>query len=213
MTRDEMIAAVDNMAIYEKDYKTLSFLIANLEDGLFVKILEEILLENLFISDFERIFSDSSYTSVLAKNLEAQDNLKKELDRLIAFRGQTNQSTTLLGMYSPADPMLRTFYETIKDEEIENQLYGMFETKPSDDDLNRTLKIRIFEALTNGEISKDDFLLFAREYILPISIEHQILNKGDLQFALQNNISEDQVKKLKAVSYFIRRLSYKGGGQ
>jgi hypothetical protein len=207
MTRDEMINAVDRMVIYKKDYETLSLLMANLEDSLFVKILEEILLGNLFFSDFERIFSDSSYSSTLKRNLEAQDKLKKELDRLTAFRDQTDQAISLIGLYPPADQNLRVFYNQIKDEEIESQLYSIFES--NEDPLG--LKLRIFEALQSGQISKEDFLLFSREYILPISIEHQILNKSDLQFATQNNLSEDQVKKIKALSYFIRRLNYKGG--
>jgi hypothetical protein len=211
MTRDEMIRAVDRMVIYERDYKILSLLIANLEDALFVKILEEILLGNLFFSDFERIFSDSSYSSTLARNLETQNKLKKELDRLITFRGQTDQAISLLGLYPPADQNLRIFYEQIKDEEIESQLYNIFEVEAGEDELTKQLKIRIFEALQSNQISKEDFLLFSREYILPISIEHQILNKSDLQFATQNNLSEDQVKKIKALSYFIRRLNYKGG--
>jgi len=209
MTRDEMINAVDRMVIYKKDYETLSLLMANLEDSLFVKILEEILLGNLFFSDFERIFSDSSYSSTLKRNLEAQDKLKKELDRLTAFRGQTDQAISLIGLYPPADQNLRVFYNQIKDEEIESQLYSIFEA--NEDDLTKQLKLRIFEALQSSQISKEDFLLFSREYILPISIEHQILNKSDLQFATQNNLSEDQVKKIKALSYFIRRLDYKGG--
>jgi hypothetical protein len=209
MTRDEMISAVDRMVIYEKDYKTLSLLMANLEDSLFVKILEEVLLGNLFLSDFERIFSDSSYASTLKRNLQAQNSLKKELDRLIAFRGQTDQAISLVGMYPPADQNLRTFYDQVKLEEIESQLYNMFETKADEDPLTRQLKLRIFEALSTNQISKEDFLLFSKEYILPISIEHQILNKSDLQFATQNNLSEDQVKKIKALSYFIRRLDYK----
>jgi hypothetical protein len=209
MTRDEMINAVDRMVIYKKDYETLSLLMANLEDSLFVKILEEILLGNLFFSDFERIFSNSSYSSTLKRNLEAQDKLKKELDRLTAFRGQTDQAISLIGLYPPADQNLRVFYNQIKDEEIESQLYSIFEA--NEDDLTKQLKLRIFEALQSSQISKEDFLLFSREYILPISIEHQILNKSDLQFATQNNLSEDQVKKIKALSYFIRRLDYKGG--
>jgi hypothetical protein len=211
MTRDEIITAINDMALYADDYKTVSFLMANLEDSLFVKILEEILIGNLFFSDFERILSDNSYASVLENNLKAQNDLKTELDRLIAFRGSTNQSTTLLGMYPPGDANLRQFYELIKNEEIDSQIYSLFEINPSDNDVTRTLKVRMFEALQNGEIDKNDFLLFAREYILPISIEHQILNKGDLQFARKNNLSDDEVKKMKALSYFIRRLSYKGG--
>jgi hypothetical protein len=186
-------------------------LMANLEDSLFVKILEEILLGNLFLSDFERIFSDSSYASTLKKNLQAQDKLKKELDRLTAFRGQTDQAISLIGLYSPADQNLKAFYKQIKDEEIESQLYNIFEVEAGEDELTKQLKIRIFEALQSNQISKEDFLLFSREYILPISIEHQILNKSDLQFATQNNLSEDQVKKIKALSYFIRRLDYTEG--
>lgn len=216
MTKNEMLRAVDALDIYERDYETLVQLMDNLSDDLFVKIIEEILEGNLFFSDFERLFADESYASTLKNNFEAQDKLKKELDRTLAFRrltqGQSfsiDPTTTRIGITVPAEGTdMRTFYDQVKTEVTQDQIYSLFETIENDDPVVRASKLRVYNAFQSGEISEEDFLLFARDFILPIAIEHQILDKSDLRFMADNNLSEEKVKKLKALSYFFRRQQY-----
>lgn len=216
MTKNEMLRAVDALDIYERDYETLVQLMDNLSDDLFVKIIEEILEGNLFFSDFERLFADESYASTLKNNFEAQDKLKKELDRTLAFRrltqGQSfsiDPTTTRIGITVPAEGTdMRTFYDQVKTEVTQDQIYSLFETIENDDPVVRASKLRVYNAFQSGEISEEDFLLFARDFILPIAIEHQILDKSDLRFMADNKLSEEKVKKLKALSYFFRRQQY-----
>jgi hypothetical protein len=213
MTKKQMIDAIDRMYIYEEDFKTINKLMDSLEDSLFVKILEEVLEGNLFFSDFERIFKDESYSTLLKNNFELQDKLKKELDRTLAFRKQLegeqfaiDPTVTRIGITVPAKgTAMRDFYDEVKVETIKNQVYSLFEILPNDNEVTRAAKLRIYNAFQNGEISEDDFLLFAREFIMPISIEYQILDNGDRRFMDENKLSEDQMKKIKAFSYFLRR--------
>ena len=220
MTRNEMMNAIDRMIIYEKDYITLKKMIDVLEDKLFVKILEEILEGRIFLSDFERIFLDESYISTLSRNLETQDKLRKELDRMLAFKREVDAdpayaidpTTTKIGITIPSEGTdIRAFYDEVALEVRKDQLYSLFETVSSDSLLIREAKLRVANLIQDGEIDEEDILLFSRDYILPIDIEHQVLDKNDMQFMTQNNLSEQQVKKLKALSYFLRREKVVGG--
>jgi hypothetical protein len=216
MRKEQMMQALDNFPIYEKDYSTILNLMDNLEDKLFVKIIEEILEGRLFFSDFERIFADETYAVTLKNNFEAQEELKKELDRTLAFRKITDginftidPKVTRIGITVPSEGTeMRDFYDEIKDEVIKDQLYHLFDTVDSDTPVIKAAKLRVYNAFQSNEISEEDFLLFARDYILPISIEHQILDKSDMQFMIENNLSEIQMKKMKALSYFLRREVY-----
>ena len=216
VTKKEMIAAVDRLDIYEKDYETINRLMDNLPDELFVKVIEEVLEGKLFFSDFERLFADDSYSSTLRNNFERQEKLKIELERTLAFRKLTDgeafsidPTTTKIGITVPAEgTSMRTFYDEVKDEVTKDQIYSLFETIESDDPVVRASKLRVYNAFQNGEINEEDFLLFARDFILPISIEPQVLDKSDLRFMADNNLTEERVKKLKALSYFFRRETY-----
>ena len=79
---NDYLTRIDNMQIYEKDYDVLNKLL-NLEHDLFIKILEEILLGTIYISDLEAIFSDDSYKNILSRELEHQKHLKEKQDIII----------------------------------------------------------------------------------------------------------------------------------
>lgn len=61
----------------------------------------------------------------------------------------------------------------------------------------------------NRNINPEDILnkimLFADKEIIALNVEDQILDKADVNFMKNNNIPEDQVKKLKALSLFIKK--------
>jgi hypothetical protein len=213
MTKKQMLEAVDRLYIYEEDFKTINKLMDSLEDSLFVKIIEEILEGNLFFSDFENIFKDEAYSLTLKNNLESQNRLKIEIERTLAFRKKLegdqfsiDPTTTRIGITVPSEGTdMRSFYNEIKIENIKNQVYSLFEMLPNDNETVKAAKLRIYNAFQNNEISEEDFLLFARDFILPISIEGQLLDISDLKFMTENKLTEDQMKKIKAFSYFLRR--------
>jgi hypothetical protein len=213
MTKQEMLTKIDGLVIYQKDYDVIRVLLNNTSDEFFVKVIEEILLGNLYFSDFERIFPSGTYETIIKQNLESQDNLRREIERTIAFRREVENSNynidlknTKLGVFLPDEGSeLYDFYEEERVNVIDNQIYELLETIPTDNDLVRTAKFKIYEALKNGDISKEDFLLFAKDYIVPISFEHQVLDKSDINFMIENNLTEEQVKKIKALSLFIKK--------
>jgi hypothetical protein len=213
MTKQEMLTKIDGLVIYQKDYDVIRVLLNNTSDEFFVKVIEEILLGNLYFSDFERIFPSGTYETIIKQNLESQDKLRKEIERTIAFRREVENANynidlknTKLGVFLPDEGSeLYDFYEEERVNVINNQIYELLETIPTDNDLVRTAKFKIYEALENGDISKEDFLLFAKDYIVPISFEHQVLDKSDINFMIENNLTEEQVKKIKALSLFIKK--------
>jgi hypothetical protein len=214
MTKQEMLTKINELVIYEKDYNIIRVLLNNTSDEFFVKVIEEVLLGNLYFSDFERILPSGTYETIIKQNLESQENLRKEIERTIAFRRQIENANydidlknTRLGVFLPDEGSdLYNFYKEEELNVIENNIYELLETIPTDNDLVRTAKFKIYDALNKGEISKEDFLLFAKDYIVPISFEHQILDKTDINFMVENSLTEEQVKKLKALSIYIKKL-------
>jgi hypothetical protein len=213
MTKQEMLTKIDELVIYEKDYNVIRILLNNTSDEFFVKVIEEVLLGNLYFSDFERIFPSGTYETIIKQNLEGQDKLRKEIERTIAFRRQIENANynidlknTNLGVFIPDEGTpLYDFYNEERINVIDNQIYELLETIPTDNDVVKTVKFKIYEALDNGDISKEDFLLFAKDYIVPISFEYQVLDKSDINFMIENNLTEEQVKKIKALSIFIKK--------
>ena len=74
MNREQILMGIDNMKnLREKDYATIDFLLKNTSPRLFTKIIEEVLLGNLYISDFESLLSDSQrekYNDIIQQEYE-----------------------------------------------------------------------------------------------------------------------------------------------
>lgn len=97
MNREQILNGIDNMTnLREKDYATIDFLLKNTSPRLFTKIIEEILLGNLYISDFESLLSDSQrekYNAIIQQEAELVDYMAK----LTKFRSDVhNQSKTYI---------------------------------------------------------------------------------------------------------------------
>jgi len=212
---NDFLKKIDAMEIYEKDYETIQNLLNNVDDRLFVKIIEEVINGNLFFSDFERVFQDTKYVDILKANFESQQKLSTELSRLIDFRKNilgekyyyNDASNTKIGIpLQPKDGKYSDFYQTISDETLSELYYQLFDVMENDNDIVRASKIRIYETLfQNQQFNKDDLLFFASSYIIPLSYENQTLNGSDITFMTENNLTEDQVKKIKTLSLFLKR--------
>jgi len=215
MKLNKMLQLVDNMVLYSKDYDILNNLLNNLDSKLFVKIMEEILEGNLYFSDFERFFTED-YEKQLEINLENQKRIKTEISRMIYFK-QTileesytfDGNTNMIGIPRPSDldTELLTLYETLSEEERQSIIYHLFDFNESETVLERAAKLIIRDNLLSEttEYNEQDLLLFADSYIIPIDFKHQIINDNDINFMLENNLTEDQIKKMKSLSIFLRR--------
>lgn len=213
MTRDEMILRVDNLKIYEKDYETLLNLMNNTDGKFFVKVLEEILNGNLYIQDFEQIFEDKKYEEALYQNFKNQKSIKTEITRLIEYRQNIDETydpdivTKQLGILRPLDTSIYKDLYNVADKEIrEDLIYQILSVKPNDQPIIRDAKAKFLSAYEAGNITYSDILLFAEDHIIPIDHRYQTLNDADNEFMFENNLTEDEMKKIKALSLFIRRI-------
>jgi hypothetical protein len=208
---------IDAINIYEKDYDTLLNLMNNADSRLFVKILEEFVNGKLDLSTFEKVFSDDSYGLMISQNLEVQANLKKEIERLVMYRRDTlgeqfflNPEETGLGIpsnHSTVFENITDFYNSIKGDNTDELLYQLFSNSELDDDITRAIKAKIYsEVSLSGDNGK--LLFYSNEYIVPMDPRYQILNKSDEVFMRENNISEEQMKKIKALSAYLRRGAF-----
>jgi hypothetical protein len=214
LNKSELLSAIDRLTLYEKDYESVKSLLAIGDDRFFVKVIEEIVLGNIRFTDLYRVFSDQKYSQALERNLEAQRRLKEEIERTIAFRRETgpdpdysiDPETTEIGV-TRQDSLSPTkeFYDQLTSEEKSKMVYDLLSPDQSDGPVTRQSKLAVYSAFSAGTISEEDILLFARDYIVPISYENQVLNGSDLSFMVENNLSQDQVKKIKALSVFLRR--------
>jgi hypothetical protein len=216
MTKTELIESLSAMSIYEKDYEVISALLGMNDDNLLVKIVEEVAEGNLLFTDFYSIFSGTKYTGILEANLESQERLRQEIERTIAFRREfgndpdyaIDPSTTRIGVtVQDAGSPTKGFYDSSEETERNQLIYDILSPDPTDDPVVRRSKLSIYTAITQGTLSEEDVLLFARDYIVPISYENQVLNGSDISFMVENNLTEDQVRKIKALSAFLRRGS------
>lgn len=214
MRRSDLIQAVQEMAIYDKDYGVLVSLLGLNDDRFLVKAIEEIASGGLRFTDFYRVFADSKYAGALEGKLEAQQRLKVEIERTIAFRrefeGNPNYSidpsTTRIGVtVQAAGSPTKAFYDASELAERRQIIYDILSPDQADDSVVRQSKLAMYTAFQSGSISEDDLLLFARDYVVPISYENQVLNGSDLSFMVENNLTEEQVRKIKALSAFLRR--------
>lgn len=86
MDKADFSNAIDNLNIFAKDYATITKLMDNLDDALFVKILEEVLEGNLYWSDFEEIFSNTGYETLLRTNIPLQEKINRDINNYISLR-------------------------------------------------------------------------------------------------------------------------------
>jgi hypothetical protein len=85
-TRNKLMTFVDNMTLLNKDYDVIRNLIDNMDDALFVKLIEEISNSNASFSDFQRVIGDSdAYKQMLSSSFESQEKLYQNYTKLIEY--------------------------------------------------------------------------------------------------------------------------------
>lgn len=228
MTRDEMMEAVDKLVVYQKDYETLLLLLNNADDRFFIKVLESIFNGELYLEDFERMFSDDAYANILEQNFKTQQALRREVARLLEYRNNIlgevdytidNIQGKLALIKSTVPPVIvagendynttdnyKEFYNTAAGEVRADLIYQLLYSSEKDPYIVREAKLKLLEQFTDptSGITEDDLLLFTDSLIIPLSYNYQVLNQSDNEFMLENRITEQEMKKIKALSIFLR---------
>jgi hypothetical protein len=206
-----LINKIDTVNIYEKDYDTLLNLMNNADLRLFTKVVEEFVNGKISLSLFEKVFSNDSYSSIISKNMEVQQKMNEEISRLVQYRRDIlgeqyslDPRITMIGVpiqsISVSDN-IESFYETLRSENSFDLIHQLFATVESDDDLTRAIKSKMYSEISGAS----NLLLYSGEFIVPIDFRYQVLTKSDEAFMRENNLNEDQMKKIKALSAYLRR--------
>ena len=202
MTRLELLSFVDSMELTESDYTVLLNLTNATTPKLFTKIIEEIALGNLFINDFKSIYGEN-FKKDIANLIEEQAKLENKVKRLVNFRKyiNTNFINNIIVDHTTDD-----YFEFLKEEKLD-----LIYTYLNDDPLTTEI------LLLNGYNMKDrsledlvDTFLFSRDnFMIPIQHKDILLNRYDKNFMMNHNMTEDEMRKMKSLVYYIM---HKNGG-
>lgn len=186
MNRDQILKGIDNMKnLREKDYDTLDFLLKNTSPRLFTKIIEEILLGNLYISDFESLLSDSQrerYNAIIQQECELVDYISK----LTSFREKIYTETQNYGI-NKADKIIEAGDYT---DEQKKEIYK--------DNINKyDIPVYISNEIYNAD---DDYKSFIKDNVLLSLFESENSDNAilkEIKLELYKKIYEENNTKLK----------------
>ena len=186
MNREQILKGIDNMKnLREKDYDTLDFLLKNTSPRLFTKIIEEILLGNLYISDFESLLSDSQrerYNAIIQQECELVDYISK----LTAFREKIYTETQNYGIHK-ADKIIEAGDYT---DEQKKEIY--------EDNINKyDIPVYISNEIYNAD---NDYKSFIKDNVLLSLFESENSDNSilkEIKLELYKKIYEENNTKLK----------------
>lgn len=199
---------VDNLKISEENYNEFVKLL-NIDDNLFVKIIEEIKNNNLKINDFKRLFDDlPNYATSIETSMEAQEKLYREysllFDRLkelnIISEGQQLENLISLKEFVKNNKII-----SVVDIEKQNILYSLFTEEISDPFKNfyrTTMLNEIIKNIEDNNPAVENMLLSVHDFMVPVDYEHIEINNTDKQFMIENNLDEATFKKIKSLAAF-----------
>lgn len=193
MTKEEILASIDSMTIYKDDAEVIQNLLKYCNDTLFVKIMEEIFLGNLLFSDLKPIFNSPEYTNLLEKSLSFQTAFSeyyKKYSDLLTAKNLTNDLKLV---------NLMTIDRNIVFLEKKNQIYSILFSKTGDAMTEFYQNVALQDILNNPS-NLDNILLSVSDYIVPIDYNYIQLTEADTLFMKQEQISEEEMKKIKSVA-------------
>lgn len=177
---DEILNEIDQMDLYEYDYKIIDKLLASGNNKLFTKILEEVLDGNLYWSDFDEYLSNTEYPKMLEENLQNQEKLYKKLQLFIDFKKNidsnyqyTNDNDLMYLKGNNINSEDDEFYDNEVIRFKENMLYRILTISPKDNEISLALKNILYNAIRNYEIYKEDqsSYVFEDGYVSPVGSE------------------------------------------
>ena len=225
---------IDALDISPLDCDTLLKMLNNMSPEMFAKAMEEIVDGDLKISDFADILADTQYSEFLKTNIPAQYNLKRQItayNKLLnnVYGVDLNNLffDTMLGIdgdyisryieshLNDPDPdkvnKVREFYDDELSELKKDIIYSLSLDNKNDSILQIACKNSILNDLLATEdkqpnaLQAADLLFSIEDYILPVSPQFQVITDADKYFMNKNNVSEDMMKKIKAIAMFLRR--------
>lgn len=196
----------ESFILYENEYDIILKMITELDDRLFVKIVEEIVLGNMSWLDFKPIFADSQYSEMQINSFEFQKNFS---DRYSIFIKHINELKDLKKINDDIDfSMLINTNENVISAEKRNKIYSIY-LNESKDPIIKLFNNKFIKDLlddTNTETTYNDILLSADSYKVPVHYQNIDLNASDIEYAKLNNLTLDSVKKAKSLALYFANL-------
>lgn len=233
MKLEEIIEAVEGMSFYLDDVPTILKMLEYLSPEEFTKCLEEILMGNLFFSDFKDIFNETDYSRNLETTFEQQYELSQRITAIKAIRqdmlAYNNEITGELQdieyfkKYNLDDPTknkmgiersvasanekMEKLYDTYEDRLRQNLLYTLTHINVGDSILTKQYKAKLYKELNDpqSKYSVRDIFFFIQNYILPVDPESQILTDVDRKFMIENDVDAETMRQLKAATIFLQQ--------
>ena len=233
MKLEEIIEAVNDMSFYVDDVPVILQMLEYLTPEEFTRCLEEILSGNLFFSDFRDIFKDTDYSKNLQTTFEQQYELSQRIAAIKAIRqdmlAYNNEITgelqdiqyfqkynlddptkSVMGIEESTisvKPLIEELYHMSEDRLRQDLLYSLTNIKSSDNILTKQYKAKLYKELNDpaSRYSVRDIFFFIQNFILPVEPESQILTDIDTKFMLENGISAETMKQIKATTIFLQQ--------
>jgi len=206
--KQELIDFIDMLNITNSNYDDILELVLNSDDAFFVKVIEEIKDGNLTFNDFKRTFS---FDGILDSSIEKQAKLYKE-HKLLSERLLEAEQLQLFDKLK----YLVTIYQnkegnnviySAEEIEKENKLISMLTTDSGDllESLYKNKLLNDLLSASDAERSKlvDSMLFSLDDYLVPVDFNHIELTDMDLKFARENNMTDDEMKKMKSFSAYL----------
>lgn len=206
--KQELIDFIDMLNITNSNYDDILELVLNSDDAFFVKVIEEIKDGNLTFNDFKRTFS---FDGILDSSIEKQAKLYKE-HKLLSERLLEAEQLQLFDKLK----YLVTIYQnkegnnviySAEEIEKENKIISMLTTDSGDllESLYKNKLLNDLLSASDAERSKlvDSMLFSLDDYLVPVDFNHIELTDMDLKFARENNMTDDEMKKMKSFSAYL----------
>ena len=206
---NSILRDIDSLPIYKDDFDIIKNILNVSNPKLFASIIESVLSDDLYWSDFIRILDDINYSDTVANILKTQKEIKDKCKKLLELRKSINFGTSdeeiienliITDTDSSENSQYYNEYILLRDEII-NEITKI---NKNDTELSILCKIRMYNDIKNNNINPDDIFFFIHELVIPVDSENQIITVSDRIFMEKNNITEEQLKKYKSVAIFLR---------
>ena len=209
ITKEDLIDYFKNdFTLYENEYDIILKLVNELDDRLFVKIAEEVVLGNMTWLDFKPIFTDSSYAEMQIASFDSQKDFS---DRYNIFMQRINELKQINMISHDIDfNMLINTNNDVVNMEKRNIVYSMYLNESPEPAMRlfNTKFIRDLNDENNKDVTYSDILLSVDSYKVPVHYQNITLSAADLEYAKLNDLDLDSVRKAKSLALYYSNLWY-----
>lgn len=203
VTKNELISYISSTTFYKEDAEIINSMINSMDSRLFVKVVEEIMLGNLYWSDFKPIYNDDKFSTVISDSVKSQSEFNERLQQFISYHNNISNSVF--------DTLVNTNSKVISIEK-RNKIYSLLLSE-NKNPVDQYYTNKMIDYLLEDDSDENDrildMLLSADEYVVPVTWEDVEVNDIDLAYCSSNNIKINDFKKTKSLALYLNNLNEK----